>query len=360
MPGKKSDKSDKQSRTTAATQVERPKRAGPKSAPARTKPTVKKTTKVAVAPDPNVPRRLKPRAYKTLRLTKRIKHPVKLPSAWKITKKARLLIQKNWKTIGGIVLIYGILNILLVHGFNGGADVRQLKDQFSTFFHGTLGHLASGFSVFALLLTSSSSATASNASSAYQSILILVVSLALIWAFRQLLADKKIRVRDSFYRGMYPIVPFVLVLLVISLQLIPMLVGGWLFGIVTQNGIAITAPEKFLWGALFFALSLLSIYMICSSVFALYIVTLPDMTPMKALRSARELVRYRRWSVVRKVLFLPFILLIFGSLFMLPFILFLAVAAQWIFFAVTMFALAAIHAYMYVLYRELLNEKIPK
>ena len=54
--------------------------------------------------------------------------------------------------------------------------------------------------------------------------------------------------------------------------------------------------------------------------FALYIVTLPDMTPMKALRSARELVRYRRWTVLRKVLFLPLMLLVVAAIIMVPII----------------------------------------
>jgi hypothetical protein len=96
--------------------------------------------------------------------------------------------------------------------------------------------------------------------------------------------------------------------------------------------------------------------MISSSLFALYIVTLPDMTPMKALRSARELVRHRRWTVLRKILCLPLILLVAGAVIMLPIIIVLTPLAQWVFFLLTMLALVAAHAYMYTLYRELLNE----
>jgi hypothetical protein len=81
------------------------------------------------------------------------------------------------------------------------------------------------------------------------------------------------------------------------------------------------------------------------------------MTPMKALRSARELVRYRRWTVLRKVLWLPFVLLLAAALIMVPIIIWLTALAQWIFFLLTMFAVAAVHAYLYGLYRELLVEK---
>lgn len=77
---------------------------------------------------------------------------------------------------------------------------------------------------------------------------------------------------------------------------------------------------------------------------------------MKALRSARELVRYRRWTVLRKILFLPVVLLVAAAVVMVPIIIWLTPLAQWIFFLLTMFALVAVHAYMYNLYRELLNE----
>ena len=41
---------------------------------------------------------------------------------------------------------------------------------------------------------------------------------------------------------------------------------------------------------------------------------------------------------------------------MVPIIIVLTPLAQWVFFLLTMFTLVAIHAYMYTLYRELLNE----
>ena len=60
---------------------------------------------------------------------------------------------------------------------------------------------------------------------------------------------------------------------------------------VRQRKIAIGALEKAIWWIFLGLTGLLSAYMISSSVFALFISTLPNMTPMKALRSARNLVR---------------------------------------------------------------------
>ena len=80
------------------------------------------------------------------------------------------------------------------------------------------------------------------------------------------------------------------------------------------------------------------------------------MTPIKALRSAKELVKGRRWLVLRKVLCLPIILITVAGIIMLPIIIIITPLAQYIFFILTMISLTAIHAYLYTLYRELINE----
>ena len=299
------------------------------------------------------PRRLRPGRTKILKRRKLAEPPQKIPSAWKITKKASNLLWEHKKIIIVITLVYGLLNLVLVRGFSGGTDVGSLKNTLDQIFHGDLGHLASSLTVFALLVTSAGNSSSSTAGS-YQALLLVIVSLAIVWIFRQLMAGEKVRVRDGFYRGMYPLIPAVLVLGVIALQLIPLLIGSSIYSTVVSDSIAASGIEKLMWGILFFLLALLSLYMLCSSIFALYIVTLPDMTPLKALRSARELVRHRRWTILRKIIFLPLVLLIVAGIIMVPIIAVVTPLAQWVFFILSMLALAAVHAYMYTLYREML------
>lgn len=320
-----------------------------KRKPAKKKPAQRQAT-ASVGP-----RRLKLPKYRSLRLQKRVKHPIKLPNVWRLTK---LTSQTLWQHKGlfiGITLVYGLLNVILAQGLSGGTDVSTLKDTLNQIFTGHLGSLASGLSVFVVLVGSAGN-NSNPTAAAYQLFLALIASLAIIWALRQVLAGTRIRVRDGYYRGMYPLIPFMLVLIVVGLQLIPLLIGSSLYSLVVTNGIAVLFVEKLVWALLFAVLALLSLYMMSSSVFALYIVTLPDMTPMKALRSARELVRYRRWTVLRKILALPLVLLIIAAIIMLPIIIWLTPLARYVFFLLTMFSLAGIHAYMYTLYRELLNE----
>ncbi len=301
------------------------------------------------------PRRLKPGNYKSLRLQKRIKHPVKLPNVWRLTKQSVDILWQHKRLFVGITLVYGLLNLVLAQGVSSGTDVSELKNAFNEAFTGNFGFLGSSLGIFAALVGSAGNTTNQTAG-AYQVFLALIGSLAMIWALRQVLSGKQPRIRDAFYRGMYPLVPFVLVLFVIALQLIPMAIGSTLYSTAIDNGIAIYAVEKIVWLLLFAALALLTLYMLSSSLFALYIVTLPDMTPMKALRSARELVRHRRWTVLLKLLCLPLILLVVAAVIMVPIITLLTPLAQWVFFILTMFALLASHTYIYTLYRELLNE----
>jgi hypothetical protein len=286
---------------------------------------------------------------------RRIKQPVKLPNIYRLTRATTQILWTHKKTLAGITLVYGLLNLVLVQGIAGNSDLGNIKHTLDQIFTGHLASLASGLSVFALLVSSAGNSSSPTAG-AYQFFLGLIGSLAMIWALRQLLSGKKLRFRDAYYRGMYPLVPFVLVLVVIALQLIPLLVGSTLYSIVITNGIAVAAGEKLAWAVLFALLALLSFYLVSSSLFALYIVTLPGMTPMRALRSARELVHKRRWTVLRKVISLPVILLIVAAVIMVPIIVWLTPLAQWTFFILTMAALLAAHTYMYTLYRELLNE----
>lgn len=317
----------------------------PKAAPSKRSKKIPASTK---------PRKLKPSRYNSFKLQKRIKHPAQLLSIWSLTRQTASLLWRHKQSFAGITLIYGLLTVVLAQGL-GGTNVGELKGQLSQVLTGNFAGLTSGLVVFVSLVGSAGNSSSQTAG-AYQLFLALIASLAVIWALRQTMAGTPYRIRDAYYRGMYPLVPFVLVLLVISLQLIPLAIGSTLYSIIVTNGIAVLLVEKIIWGLLFAALALLSLYMISSSLFALYIVTLPDMTPLKALRSARELVRHRRWTVLRKVLFLPLLLLIVAAFIMLPIIAWATVLASYVFFILTMFALVAAHSYMYGLYRNLLNE----
>lgn len=299
-------------------------------------------------------RTIKNNRYKSFRLQRSIK-----PDKPRIIGSFRLLItslkvlSKNWKVFAGITIVYGVLNAVLVRGLSAGLDIAEMKESLGDIVSGAAGEFAAGLGLFIQMLGSVSNAENPTAG-AYQLILVLIVSLALIWSLRQVYAGHTIRIRDGFYQGMYPFVPFLLVLGVVTLQLIPALTGVFLYTQVVAGSVAATALELILWASVALALSVVTLYMLSSSLFALYIVCLPDMTPMRALRSARDLVRHRRWTVMRKVLFVPFVFVVVSGLITIPLIMVVPVTAPWAFLVLNVSGLAWLHSYMYALYRELL------
>jgi hypothetical protein len=317
-----------------------------------------KTAKKMIVKDPKISKpgakaRQKPK-YKSFRLHKRIKHPqAKIPSWWHLLRKSFALIKANKKAVLIFVVVYALLNLFLVRGLTSTVDIEGVKESLTSIVGEESSGFASGFTAFGLLVDASTKGSGEIAQ-VYQTFLLIFASLALIWLYRQQQAGNKVTMKMAFYRGMYPLIPFCLVLIVISLQMIPALIGNFLYTTVISNGLVVGALEQIAWLLLFCSTLLLSLYMIASSSMALYIVTLPEMTPMIALRQARELVRHRRFAVILRMI--AIILVIFALLFVivLPVIFIAPALAEWMFFIITVLGIPLVHGYMFSLYRELL------
>jgi hypothetical protein len=243
------------------------------------------------------------------------------------------------------------LYVLLIKGTNNLFQLSNLKDELALTGDKSI---STGYELYKTLLNGGGIGS-SEASGAYQTILLVVTSLALIWALRLTYKKKvSLRVRDGFYKGMTQLVPFIGVSLVIALQLIPALITTSLYALVQANSITIGAFQAS--GAVVLGLSglALSFYMLSSSIMALYIVTLDDTEPMASLKAARKLVSFKRLIVFRKILFLPFALFLFSALVLIPIIIFVPVVAEVLFILFTILSLGVIHSYLYNLYRSLL------
>lgn len=298
-----------------------------------------------------VPRTLKIPKYQSFRLQKkRLPKPAvpRIPGSFRLLRMSLGVLRRNWKVFLGIAGVYALLNLLLVQNFFG-IDISGAKAGLEAAVSGGWGKLMSGFSLLTYLFGNAGTASST---SAYRLILMVIASLAIIWALRQVRAGTKVRIRDPFYNGMYPMIPFVLVFLAASVQLVPLAIALYFFTVAGAYGVV----EILLWTGVLGLLSGLTLYWLSSSLFALYIVCLPNTRPMEALRMAVDLVRYRRWAVIRRVLFLPVATLVVLAAVMLPIIFFVTPLAVWAFFLFLMVVLPVVHSYMYTLYRELLHE----
>lgn len=300
---------------------------------------------------------LKKPTYRSFRLHPKITSPLaSLPTIKSLFAETKRIISERPKQFAGLALVHLFLTMLLVRGFSFSLDIAGTKSVLDQLYVGGSGKALTVASLFGQLVNGSSETTNAGAG-LYQSILSILLVLAIIWMIRQRGNTQTLRVRDAFYKGMYPVVPFVLVLLVVGLQLIPAGVGGWLYAATITGGLAVTTIEQVLWILLVLLLITLSLYMISSSIFALVIVTLPNMTPMRALRSARNLVLHRRWKVASKVFAMLGILFCAGLVVMIPFLLWLPQIAEPVFLVLSSFVVIVPVVYIYNLYLRLLDEK---
>ena len=282
----------------------------------------------------------------------------KMANVFDITKSSIMVLWRYRLVFGGILLLYGIVNLVFAQGFSVGTNVVALKNQVSGLFHGKYSQVSGGLAVFALMIASvgsSGSSTSTTGGFGYKLFLLIIVSLAIIWAIRSAMSNNKVRIRDAYYKGMYPLVPFILIMFIIALELLPMIAGITIYVIAINNGIATNIIEQLAFILFAAILSAVTIYWVNSSIFALYIVTLPDMTPIKALRSAKKLIKRRRWPILLRIIYLPVALLVISSVIMLPAIILVASLAPWVFLVLSLLLIAITHSYLYTLYRELIE-----
>lgn len=314
----------------------------------------KTKSKPKSAKRPDKPRTRSVEKHRSFKLTKKkLKQHTPIPGAVKLFKETVSLIRQHKKLFLGIALVNAVLSFVFVQGFNAISDTVAIKQTIEESLGNDTDKFGTGVALFGYLM-GSAGASATQAGGTYQLFLVLITSLAVIWGVRQVTAGEIPRLKDSFYKGMYPLIPFLLVLFVLALQFLPFLVGNLIFNTVIQNELAVTVVEKIAWLLLFVALALLSAYMVVSSLFALYIVTLPEMTPLMALRSARELVLHRRWSVGIRLIALPIVLTFLSALIFVPLLMFATPVAPVLFVALTGLSLVIVHIYVYLLYRALI------
>lgn len=304
------------------------------------------------------------RAASNGRVRKLTKKQIKAKAKKEISKRARLpgsfslvgqvfqIFKNHWKKLGGIILIYLVLNVIFASGISDiNATFSNIKDELNAYTGNSVLRAATSF----LTLAGSAGASGSATGSTLQMSLFILESLVIIWALRHLLAGETITVKRAYYESMSPLVPFLIVIFVILLQLLPVTVGTTILVAVFNTIFTSTDLITVLSIASFILLASWSFYMICASIFALYIVTLQGMHPRQALRSAKDLVRFRHWVLLRKLLFLPLFILLVMAAVMIPLILFLSYIVPWVFYVLSMLAILFVHSYLYSLYRSLLE-----
>lgn len=280
---------------------------------------------------------------------------LKPKNSWRLSWETGQALVRHWKIFGALFIVYGLLELV----------VAQSVFHFSiSSISGKLGMVSAGqsvgdsFEVFAALFGQASTGGGSS-SSAWHFIIATVMSLVIIWVLREIYASKSSRepdFKDAFYESTRPFFPFVLILILIGLELIPMIVGFSLYSFVVSNAIVANLGEQVMFFVVMILLAAVSVYWLTRSVVSLYIVTLPGVEPLDAFDEALRIVDGRRWSVARKLVFLPIAMFVIAAIIIVPCIMLYGPLAQWVFFLLTILSIFVAHTYLYLMYRSLLDE----
>lgn len=255
----------------------------------------------------------------------------------------------------GVIAVYLLLNIVFVKGLTTVLDVPTIKKELQE--TSNLHGVELGATLLGVVAGSGGGAT--DVAGVYQTVIFIICTLAFIWLFRQTheiesLNKLKIKVKQPFYEGMAQLIPFILMLVLVGIHLLPMLIGLSVFATVQVNGLAVTAIEVILWAFFAFILALLSFYLISASLFSLIIVTLPAMTPMSAYKNAKKVVKNYRWVIMRKLLIFIIILMMFYGLVLLGAVMVMPFMAEWLMLIISALILPLSIGSGYKLYRSLL------
>jgi len=293
----------------------------------------------------------KPKATKNATKSKKIISPIS--SSMVLLKKTLRIIGFQKKFFSISIAVYALLSALLVvnvHAFN---NVRNLK---SAYMHGllTIGkNLSASLSTLGSL---SGTVTKSNnsASSVIQFLLFLLFSLMFIRAIREANKARKLKFFEGLYSSGFPLIQFLFVIIILAFETLPIIIAIYIFQTIFSNGIAASEVEKVIWFIVCLAIILLGVFLLISSIFSLFIVTLPGMRPLSSIKSSWKLVQSRRLIIARKIISMVICLFIGLGLLALILVWLVPVISAWVLLILGLVSFLLTYTYLYTLYRELL------
>jgi hypothetical protein len=313
------------------------------------------------------------RPHRSFRMTRRRDYArsLKLPGLIPFTHHVNRTMWSYRKVLFWLGAVYAVLTIILV-GIGSQETystlTATLNEAGSEIFEGNAGQIGEAALLFATIGMSGLTGTLSETQQVYAVILGLMVWLTTVWLLRNLLAGHKVRMRDGLYSAGAPIVSTFLVALVLLIQLLPIGLAAVAYSAASSSGLLEGGVEAMLFWIGAVMLGMLSLYLITSTFFALIMVTLPGMYPMRALRTAGDMVIGRRTRILGRILWMVLTLVVTWAVVLIPIILFdgwikgLWTQIEWVpIVPVVLLLLGTLSAiwssgYIYLLYRKVVDD----
>jgi hypothetical protein len=362
--------------TTAKKTTRASKKLLPKNSPV---PLTRKQkfTQVITSPYHRIARRVRDflsrRPHRSFRRTRRRDYvrTLKLPGYWSFTNQVRRQLWQNKKLFIYLVITYALVSVAFV-GLGSQTTYSQLVStlQLSSgdIFKGNWGQIGQASLLLTTAISGDLNTQLTDAQKIYSTIAVLMAWLTNIWLLRALLAGRRPRLRDGIYTSGAPIVSTFLIALLLVIQLLPIALAVIAFTAVLPTGILDGGVIAMLFWVVALLLTLLSLYWITSTLIALVVITLPGMYPLKAMKTAGDLVIGRRVRVLLRLLWLAFTVALLWVGTMIPTIILDAwvrgifPAIQWIPFVpialllVTSVTIVWASAYIYIFYRKVVDD----
>jgi len=355
----------------------------PKPSKKTTKKSVNKQTKtgnvLALLKKPFVASAVRIRAFmarrphRSFRLTRSrdYKRSLELPGFFRFTRSVNKTVLAHKKIFGWLAISYAILTAIFVGVATQesyAALTSTLQETGSSIFEGNVGQVGQAGLLFAAILTNGLTSAPSETQQIYAILLGLLVWLTTVWLLRNILAGHKVKVRDGLYNAGAPIVPLFLIALVFLIQLLPLGLAVLGYSAANTSGLLEGGVEAMLFWIGAGLLTVLSLYWVTSTFFAMVIVTLPGMYPLRALRTAGDMMVGRRIRILLRLLWMMLCLVVAWAIVLIPLILFdgwikgLFTQISWLpLIPVTLLLLGIgtviwASSYVYLLYRKVVDD----
>lgn len=311
--------------------------------------------------------------HKTLQLTRRRDYvrPFELPHPLAFILEVTELMWKQRRIFIPLALVYLFLFAVLV-GVGSQEVYTQLGDAITEAGGSIVGPLThSGLTVLALV-TNGISPELSDAQRIFGVLLTLMAWLTTVWLLRNIFAGNKVKMRDGLYSAGAPIVATTLVALIIALQLLPIALAAVGYSAAVSSGLlASGGVAAMLFWIAAGLLGVLSLYWVSSSLFAMVIVTLPGMYPIKALRSSYRLLLGRRIRFLIRFLWMGAFIAALWVIILIPIVLLdswlkgVWTAVEWVpivpiaLLLLSTYTVFWTSTYIYLLYRKVVDANDP-
>ncbi|HBO64363.1 TPA: hypothetical protein DD425_00180 [Candidatus Saccharibacteria bacterium] len=265
------------------------------------------------------------RPHRSFRRTRRRDYvrPIVLPGNIAFTHSVFQTVGRNWRLFLPLAVIYVVLYGLLV-GLSSQAVYADLSATMQELggeaFGGDWDAVSQVGALFLSVMTSGLGVELTEAQQLFAVLLTLMVWLTVVWLLRNRMAGHSVKLRDGLYSAGAPIFASIVVVVIMLVQLIPVALAAIGYAAAASTGILDGGVEAMLFWIAAGLLTLLSLYWVSSSLFALVIITLPGMYPVKALKSSADIIFGRRIKLLLRMLWMVLVILITWAVVLIPFI----------------------------------------